>query len=381
MKSIHQIRLALSHIENGRFGISNSPPVFGSRPSAEVTTIDSDDSVWTGELGVANDDETTAPKIYSQEIVGVFKQLDHAVKSRGVEALAWYVSFHNSAEEWGIYIPMTSVHYLANRLFSKRRGAKSKIYQLAYDLLLNHERFHFLADYAQTQLELLLGVPCRSMLSNQFKTGEYLEIEEALANAYMLRELKQVATLRQFEQIKSFVLGQPAGYKDAIPYFEDTELYQHGLAEVVKSYAGLTALRKNAVLSVSCIDWASHFGNSESINWSECPIHILHDDGRLGLPPLTPKFLKCIPTIIETKKFSKKFSTLARQYQDSWQEKKLELAARPPNPKQFEKLVGKKRGLYSVRIGGGHRVHLQPINRFEYWEAFEIGTHTEMGHD
>jgi hypothetical protein len=381
MKNILKIRNALSRLDTGRFRISNTPPVFGSQLNSEVTTIDFDNFFWIGLGDDSNNEANGSVDVPSQEIEGVFKRLDNAVETKGVEALAWYVSFHNSADEWGIYIPMTSIHYLAKRLFFKGRIASNKKYQIVLDILLNHERFHFCADYAQTQLELFLGMPCRYLFQNQLKAGEYLEIEEALANAYMLRELKQIAKGNSFEKIKNFVLAQPAGYKDAIPYFNDFELYQHGLEEVVKSYVGLPALDRNPIFPISCFDWHSHFFDTESTSWNECPVHILHDDKRLGLPILTAKFLTCIPNIIETKKFSKMFVKLAGQYQEAWLEKKLDLASNPPNPKQFEALKGKKRGLYSIRVGKGHRAHLRPVNRYEYWEAVEIGTHTEMGHD
>lgn len=381
MKNIARIRDALSRMNNGRFHISNTPPVFGSQLNSEVTTIAADDTVWIGLDDESIDKVNSVADNSSQEFEGVFRHLDGAVEGKGIEALAWYVSFHNLADEWGIYVPMTSIHYLANRLFLKERIANTKKYQLCLDILLHHERFHFFSDYAQTQLEMFLGIPCRYLLKNQFQIWEYLEIEEALANAHMLREIRHVAKGKLFEKIKNFILAQPPGYNDAIPYFNDSELYQHGLEEVVKSYVGLPALDKNALLPISCIDWRSHFVVSERAFWSECPIHILHDVNGLGLPLLTPRFLTCIPNIIETKKFSKMLMKLASQYRDAWLEIKRDLATNPPNSKQFEPLKGKRRGLYSIRIAKGHRAHLRPVNRYEYWEAVEIGTHTEMGHD
>ena len=326
-------------------------------------------------------DSNTGSANKSQEIELFFNKLDEEVKSEGVDALAWYTSFHNTDEEWGIYIPLTSIHYLADRLFENEGAVSKNKFELALAILLKHERFHFLADYAQTQLELLMAVPCRYLLQKQMQAGQYLEIEEALANAYMLTELKKISTIKQFKKIISFIKYQPPGYRDAEPYYEYSELYEHGLIEVVKAYAGIAALDKNPVLPVDCIDWKCYFEHPDAINFGDCPVHIFHDDVDLGLPSLTPKFLKCLPDIRETKKFQKKFAKLARQYQESWEFAKQALKISPPNPKQFEALVGKLRGYYSVRVGGGHRAHLRPKNKYEYWEATEIGTHTEMRHD
>jgi len=381
MKPIVIIRSALASVPNGRFPISKSPPVFGAQSKSSSTDLQQTESVWTGGLEISSESLADDKKPDREEIEAIFRRLDGDVKTKGIEALAWYVSFHNSDDEWGIYIPMSSVHYLAGRLFTNDVKSENVKFDLAFNILLKHERFHFLADYAQTQIELLLGEPCRYLLGKQFQSGQYLEVEEAIANASMLLEMRKISTKKQFGKIKNFVNSQPSGYRDAIPYFENFNLFEHGLSEVVKSYVGIVALGKNICLPIASIDWASHFFTTEKINWGECPVHILHDDERLQLPALVPKFLPCIPDIRETKKFYKKFSKLARQYQDSWVETKADLATRPPNPKQFEALVGKLRGIYSVRVGSGHRAHLKPINKYEYWEAFKIGTHTEMGHD
>jgi hypothetical protein len=383
MKSISKIRSALLGITNGRFPISNSPPVLSARSIARTKSpnLFDQDTIWNGGLELSKDFERDKRNFDPRDVAGTFGGLDAEVAEKGIDALAWYVSFHNSEDEWGIYIPMISVHYLVNRLFDKEKISDSRKFNLAFDLLLHHERFHFLADYAQTQTELLFGVACRYLLENQFPKGKYLEIEEALANAFMLKQMQNSATKTQIGKIKKFILSQSAGYRDALPYAEDPEYFDHGLSEVVKAYVGLVALDKNVSLPVSCIDWHSHFISSEKIDWSECPVYILRNDEGLGLPPLVPKFLPCIPDIRETKKFLKKFSKLPQKYQNSWLETKSELTVKPPNPKQFEALKGKMRGIYSLRVGSGHRAHLKPINEYEYWEAFEIGTHTEMRHD
>ena len=209
MKSISKIRSALSGIVNGRFPISNSPPIFGARAISRLksTNLQNQDSIWTGALEVSKEFKNENNNLDPGDISGTFDKLDHDVAELGIEALAWYVSFHNSEDEWGIYIRMTSVHYLANRLFEKEKIIETRKFNLAFNLLLHHERFHFLADYAQTQFELLLGVGCRHLLGKQFPKGKYLEIEEALANAFMLNQLQNLITKKQLGKIKKFVLN------------------------------------------------------------------------------------------------------------------------------------------------------------------------------
>src|SRR5689334_23286529 len=51
------------------------------------------------------------PRIDVRDVDSLLGELDESVSQRGIEALAWYHPFHVSAHEWGIYIPITSVHY------------------------------------------------------------------------------------------------------------------------------------------------------------------------------------------------------------------------------------------------------------------------------
>lgn len=381
MRSIEEIRKALSQIEGGRFAISNAPPPFRRRQRPTTNQVsERDGSVWTGLEIVPSPETDRNIDSDREDVEGYFRSLDDEVATQGVDALAWYVSFHNTNDEWGIYIPVTSMHYLSDRLFAKTRLDLHQRIEVALQLILNHERFHFAADYAQTQVELLLGKPCRKALKSRYGAGQYLEIEEALANAFMLKGVRKLLTKANLQRVRSFIERQPPGYRDANRYADDDVLFSHGLSEVVKSYAGIPALLGNPTLPIASIDWSLYFSNLRCLDWRQCPVHFINDEFG-GMPSVVPKFLSSIPDIRETKKFLKKLQKLSKHFQDAWQRKKEELASRPPNQKQFEALSGDKAGLYSVRVGGGHRAHLKPVNRFEYWEALMIGTHTEMGHD
>ena len=76
----------------------------------------------------------------------------------GIEALAWYVSFHNNQKNWGIYIPISSLNYL-NELFEIKVHAHTRLDQISKDLLLYHEQYHFAFDLFVSQIELLTNEP------------------------------------------------------------------------------------------------------------------------------------------------------------------------------------------------------------------------------
>lgn len=227
MRSIDDIRESLLEIPGARFPISNAPPWFHRLSSGcERTTCGADGPQVIGieerTIRDLDPDSKFRKRGLDRERKQLFERLDNEVRHvAGTDALAWYVSFHNLDDEWGIYVPMSSVHYLASRLYAGKRVRKARRLEIAFQLLLLHEQFHFIADYAQTQIELALHRPCRASLKERLKarsSSAYLEIEEAVANAFMVRALSRELTAKQLEPIRAFVENQPAGYRDALPY-------------------------------------------------------------------------------------------------------------------------------------------------------------------
>lgn len=377
MREISTIRDALSEIEGARFPISSKKPrirVSGTVTCGECSLSDIEVSQEQGDLTQSVPNE--------QEIEQHFQRLDRTVGIDGLDALSWYVSFHNSSDEWGIYIPTTSIHYLSRKLMSLHTIENLHSFdQIAVKILLLHEIFHFYADYAQTQFELIIREPCRNILRAQLGVGKYLEIEEAAANAFMLRHLEQECDDDQIEAVRRFTLIQPAGYRDGAALAQDDQMFQQALCEVVKSYVGLPMHSKSIFLDPTVIHWDAFYPSAVDDFLYDCPIYFLQDSDRFGLPELEPKFFTSVNEIRETSYFEKRLARLPSRYQDAWREKKAQLSQPPLNRKQFERLKGERRGIYSVRVGKGHRAHLKPVDGYSHWDALDIGTHTEMGHD
>jgi hypothetical protein len=62
-------------------------------------------------------------------------------------ALAWYVSFHDNQDAWGIYIPRSSLALMDELYLKKLPMARGHRLRLAWSILLPHEQMHFAVDY------------------------------------------------------------------------------------------------------------------------------------------------------------------------------------------------------------------------------------------
>lgn len=385
MNAIQDLREHLSLIQDARRRIASTPPHFRRLAQAERRTVAGTDGHFDG-LEPTNRGLVPYPLSDStprrEEHFSVLDRLYREGSS--IDALAWYVSFHNTEHEWGIFIPMSSVHYLGDKLF-KRLGMKAdKRVHVAFEMLLHHERFHFWTDYALTQYELAFDTALATPLHEQLHAqGRYLEIEEALANAYMVRKVSGMLSPRQLQRLRDDIVQAPAGYRDALPYADDPREYWRGLDEVMKSFAGIRGLALQGNLPIGLLEWRAPYLEESQIAFGDCPVHVFLDQEDYGLPPYAPALITRISGIEETRAFLKMFSRLPGDIQRSWQEKKEELSRHVPGFPEFEKLKGRKSPTFSIRLNDGYRAHLtpHPKEKFRRWLATGVGTHTQMGHD
>lgn len=118
------------------------------------------------------------------EILYPDNELEEEIRRRGIEALAWYLSFHRSSK-WGIYIRTRGLFYLSH-FFKKAESVNEKIKE-AFDLLFYHEYFHFLSDMTSANIEMIY----KKTVQNKYLTylGMDWNIEEPLANVYALKKM------------------------------------------------------------------------------------------------------------------------------------------------------------------------------------------------
>ena len=185
------------------------------------------------------------------------------VERSGIEALAWYRSFHIDQDRWGIYIPRSSLAIMEQAFFRDVPISRDRRIKLAWDILIAHEQMHFAIDCACAWFELLLGVPARSEFCARFiqsvpdnrlpQTENYLEIEEKAANVRVLRVLSNRYSKRTIKSVKDFVKQQPRGYRDAVKAF-DNENFRDAISETMISYLATWIADRDVSLQNQSID-------------------------------------------------------------------------------------------------------------------------------
>src|SRR6266567_1085529 len=73
------------------------------------------------------------------------------------DTFAFYLPFHFYRTTWGIYVRTSGIWSLAKRFGEAMRSLDATVLTSAYILLLEHERLHFLAEYAASRIEVVTG--------------------------------------------------------------------------------------------------------------------------------------------------------------------------------------------------------------------------------
>jgi hypothetical protein len=152
------------------------------------------------------------PEFRGEFPLGLMEEIDSELWSEiqqlGTDALAFYKPFH-FYDDWGIYIRLRGVFYLANLLRVASKKSLDAIFKISTKILHSHESFHFLTEWASTFLELKFLKP---FYKNYAKLSliQIRKLEEALANAHSYRKL----AFSERNKIVQFFSLQPTGYRD-----------------------------------------------------------------------------------------------------------------------------------------------------------------------
>lgn len=423
MQPISNILAGLKEIEGA---LGDSPTGHGYRdinPNWRVTAVwrgrenpkQMDMPVWPDAEEEGEDDSGSAripdfdPVIETDLEAGEFApNLDNAegeairqqVKSGGMEALGWYVPFHNASQMvyrilrsggdeagWGVYVPVSGMAVLAMDAFGAMPVPLATKFQMAFHAILNHELFHFATEYAVAQAELAQREPWYLPARWIFQKGvpPYSTTEEMLANAYMLRAFRTMKpTLRargKQEALKRFSQGQPPGYRDGWRVKRgDWPDALHGLAQAYGSHSKSGAANTNLWDPSKGYDWEAQFPVRPRIDWRFCPIHVVDDGAMLGIPPGWLSFFSRLTAIDETEKFRDQFHSLSPPIQRAWVRVKERLKVAITRGADFKKWEQEGPDVYSVRVNDNFRAHLRHRNPPGDWLALKIGNHKEMGH-
>ena len=210
------------------------------------------------------------------------------------------------------FAPVSSIEYLVSRHLASLRRSRARKAQIAFEALLHHEFFHFISDYAVAQWELLLKEPIWARMANDLaKRNRYLEIEEKLANAYMLRTIRSSYPKAVSGALEKFVACQPSGYRHAVEVESDSDSdFYEELPEHLNHYIGLYAAKYGINVRSDSFDAGVFYPTLPRIDSRDCPIHLIHDEYKTGLSAGAYRLIQCIRHIEESKRFRKSFRKL-----------------------------------------------------------------------
>jgi len=364
------------------------PPIFRSPGTPGTATYDA----------VFDDADFTLPDtpLWNEAVAAVRRRVSPADarppdghREAGTEALAWYASFHSNRDCWGIYIPLSSIPIFDSLFLSHLKISRTDRWRIAWDVLLAHETVHFAVDYACAWFELLHHAPIRRAFADRMGSNvaaellpnrsAYLEVEEALANGNVLRELVGCVDTDAESALRGFIRGQPAGYRDG-ELAESNQGFASLVAETLRSYLSVWSSGWNIDLGNPGLDLTRLLPLGEEAH-RQCPIWIINDLEAVGLSKDAVRQISCVQPIEETKPFIKALRRLHPDLQKAWARLKHTLSEGIPNASDFKKW--KPEGVWSVRVSDGFRAHLMQPPRgpsAQPWLAIEIGNHKKLGH-
>ena len=207
--------------------------------------------------------------------------------------LAWYLPFHDSKEDWGIYIPVTGILQCAAGIApSGFKGRWLDLVELALRGLLAHELIHYAIEYRSAQLEMLMGTPC--YLAGQtalFQSG-HVPLEEQLANGAFLRSIQYETAARKiagaYESAEAFTKKQPRGYCDGWKSVRTKDFLANANDLMRRIASSLPAGYRLAATDPMEFGGrpAATIGSSTAVvlNGAQCPVYLVRDEIELGVP-------------------------------------------------------------------------------------------------
>jgi len=336
----------------------------------------------------SNNEEDVGNLLYIPDGDIIFPEIDYrevegSIRTYGIEAIAWYRSFHwNPPEKWGIYILDKGLYYIAKNVFGianqidnfGKRYNTLDLLQKSFRLLFLHEFFHFITDIASMTIEIVSYRSSRELFGNykNYINNVYMRprndsepIEEALANAYTFNRFK---TREDKKQIRSFMEDQPRGYSAFEKYLKRSD-FTKGLQELGSYVAAGNYGNILPALEILFDCYKIY------INFSDVPVYIVNT---INEPKYILKCVRRIPkeTLVQSSEFLKDFQALPEKIKRKY-EKVISKLDRDISIRslKFEKLRANDT-IFSVRIDSKYRFTLKPKNG--EWILLRIGEHDDI---
>jgi plasmid maintenance system killer protein len=207
-------------------------------------------------------------------------------------------------------------------------------------------------------------------------------LEEALANAHMLRGFKHPTRLLSnsagaYEALKRFCERQPAGYVDGPEYAKTRTAYLKQSLELSMRYQHAS----DAWPAPEALDALIFYPDLIRIDWTRCPVFILDEHDLRGKLGLNVSYFQSVEVFEETSDFARSLAKVDKRIQKLWGTRKKDLARSTAlKSLDFKQWNMNGRDVYSVRVDGNYRVHLRYDGQDAVWYAESIGNHKSMGH-
>jgi len=306
------------------------------------------------------------------------------INEEGIEALAWYRSFHwNPPEKWGIYILEKGIYYIAQTTFSiiKKISKSGRPFntldfiQQGFKLLFLHEFFHFITDIAAVLLEMGNSLRHRNYapyIENVYMKPNYPNepMEEALANAFAFKKFRS-AKIRM--QLRGFMRTQPSGYS-AFEEHLTKKQFLIGRRELGTSIRNGNSRNKYIPLETLFNSYP------HDLNFSDVPIYIVQT---IRDPKYIIRFIDTIKRseIVESDNFKRNWKRLRlpiriiKKYQKALE--MLEFNAHHSGLR-LKKIKGCD-NVFTFRVDDNYRVSLK--NENGQWILLKIGKHDQVNNN
>lgn len=382
--SVAEIRLALEDIpgairddplpEDVREGTERATPIwspdggdFSSEQPMDMPDPPDDSDAMSDEPGVIFEvppalTDAEIRNVLGEKEIGDLKALE---KVRGIDALGWYMTFHQRRYQHGIYIPIRGILLLAIGALSGLPVEMERKIEVAFHAILRHELFHFTTDCMTANWELATARDVYFKAKTAHRNGSgYVEREEALANAYMLRGFKwptqTLKTAGAYAALSKYCKLQPAGYELGPEHAKVHRDYVGGCQRLSIDYQHASVIEPK-LKAPAQLDGSRLYPDITRIAWGRCPIFILDDHDLLGLLGITLDLFRSIPTMTETDGFKKDLKKLAEPIRNKWDQCKSKLKDEGSTSKQgldFKRWKPGGADCYSVRVDLKYRAHL-----------------------
>jgi hypothetical protein len=285
------------------------------------------------------------------------------IEDFGLEAIAYYVSFHVRPHRWGIFLSVERLEQLAAEVFDPLPATDAEKLLIAYQMVIDHELFHYWTDIAATEAEFVTRLPVYLpyLRLHPDLSSPLAQIEEALANARAWRRLR---TKEAKAHAGAAMDLQPPGYRDWSNY-RSPRAFLEGKRELGIGIDASVGARPP--LRGSPHEWFFD-ERRPGANSRLVPLFLIPAQPGRGKPYYQAHQRPI--TIHQTEKFEKALRKIPASVREAWDEIKTNLEGGIWGGSKFGPLKGRK-GVFRAKVGRDYRAFLEERSG-DVFEAVDI---------